>query len=144
MVHKPTTSDITFQSSASISAGQFVCVTQDYEPTADGTPRIGPALAVGRMTLPSHLVEGGAKGKVLTLLHAWKDQLWEMGGVEKSPRPRLFQGSPSGEEDTDEESADEETEGTTGIRPKISGDSDTPKELSREGVHSRGMNKSRY
>jgi hypothetical protein len=90
------------------------------------------------MTLPSDLVEGGTKGKALTLLHAWKDQLWEMGGAEKPPRPRLLQGSLNGE-DTDEEWTDEEVEAAAATQSKTLKSGDTPKGLSREGVHVQTM-----
>jgi hypothetical protein len=133
-VYGLTTLEITFQPSTSLSVGQLVCITQAYEPTTNGTPRIGPALAVGLMTLPSDLVEGGTKGKALTLLHAWKDQLWEMGGAEKPPRPRLLRGSLNGE-DTDEEWTDEEVEAAAATQPKTFTSGDTSKGLSREGVH---------
>ena len=89
---------VRFQPSASIHAGQLVCITHDYESTSKGTPRVGPALVVGRMALPSDLVKRGAKGKALMLLHAWKDELWKMGGEKRPPRPRLLQVSPNVEE----------------------------------------------
>jgi len=130
--------DISFQPSASLSVGQLVCITQDYAPTANGISRAGPALAVGRMAIPSDLMEGGAKGKALTLLHTWKDKLWEMGGEEKPPRPRLLRDGPDGEEDTDEEKSDEEAETTAKTPPKAFGNVDTPKELSREGAFRKG------
>ena len=147
MIHKPITSDITFQPSASLSVGQLVCIIQDYEPTASGTPRIGPALAVGRMTLPSRVVEGGTKGKALTLLHAWKDKLWEIGGGERPPRPRLLRGSPDGENDitvrfihSNQESTAGGTGGTAETQPKTFENGDALRELSREGPHSQTMN----
>ena len=127
--------EISFQHPSSLPAGQLVCITQDYAPTANGIPRIGPALAVGRMELPSHLVEGGTKGKALTLLHAWKDQLWTMGGQEKPPRARLLNGEPNEEEDTDEEWTGEEIEAVAETQPENVDDSGTPKELSPEGVY---------
>ena len=138
------TSEITFQPSTSISAGQLVCITQDYEPTANGTPRVGPALAVGRMDLPSDLVEGGTKGKALTLLHAWKDRLWEIGGEERPPRPRLLQDSPNDEDDTDEEWTDERAHAAAEAQHQTPGNGDTPRELSREGTHFRRVNYGRY
>ena len=126
--------EIAFQAATSLSVGQLVCIIQDYGPTANGTPRVGPALAVGRMALPSDLVEGGTKGKALTLLHAWKDQLWEMGGGERPPRPRLLHGSLNKEEDTDEERIDGEVEAVAETQPTAFGNEDTPKELTGEGA----------
>lgn len=92
------------------------------------------------MTLPSDLVEGGTKGKALTLLHAWKDQLWEMGGEERPPRPRLLRGGSGGEGDTDEEWVGEESETAVGTQSEIFKNENTPRELSREGERSGGMN----
>ena len=94
--------EIRFPPSISLSAGQIVCIAHDYESTPKGTPRVGPPLAVGYMTLPSVSVKRGTKGKVLMLLHAWKDELWKMGGEGTPPRPRLLQGSPNREEGDDE------------------------------------------
>lgn len=94
--------EIKFPRSTSILAGQLVCIAHDYEPIREGTRRVGPPLAVGRMTLPSVSVKRGTKGKFLTLLHAWKDELWKMGGEGAPPRPRILQGSPNMEEDNDE------------------------------------------
>ena len=91
------------------------------------------------MAIPSDLVEGGTKGKALTLLHAWKDQLWEMGGEQRPPRPRLLQGNPNEEDDTDEEWNDEESEAGAETQSEIVENGDAPKELSREGRYSRGM-----
>jgi len=94
--------EIIFPPSVSLSAGQLVCIARDYEPISEGTYRVGPPLAVGRMTLPSASAKRGTKSKVLTLLHAWKDELWKMGGEGRPPRPRVFQGSPNTEEVNDE------------------------------------------
>lgn len=80
-------------------------------------------------------MEGGAKGKALTLLHAWKDNLWEMGGEERPPRPRLLRDGLNGEEDADEEKSDEEVETAVKTPSETFGNGDTPKELSREGVY---------
>ena len=85
------------------------------------------------MALPSHLVEGGTKGKALTLLHAWKDQLWIMGGEEKPPRPRLLDGTANGEDDSDEW-ASEEVEEVAEFQPENSGHEDAQRELSSEGA----------
>lgn len=85
------------------------------------------------MALPSHLVEGGTKGKALTLLHAWKDQLWIIGGEERPPRPRLFDGTANGEDDSDEWASDE-VEAVAELQPENSGSEDTQRELSPEGV----------
>ncbi|KAF9649472.1 hypothetical protein BDM02DRAFT_3230271 [Thelephora ganbajun] len=123
-----------FQPSASLSIGRLVCITQDYAPTASGKLRVGSALAVGRMALPSHLVEGGTKGKALTLLHAWKDELWVMGGEERPPRPQLLEDNLDGEDDTVEEWSSEEVEAAAETQLEIIGDGDTPKGLSREEV----------
>lgn len=101
---------------------------------ANGTARVGPALAVGRMALPSDLVEGGTKGKALTLLHAWKDKLWKMGGEERPPRPKTLQVNLNGGEDSDEEQTDEEVETVVKTQPGTFRNEDIPKELSREGV----------
>ena len=90
------------------------------------------------MDLPSDLVEGGTKGKALTLLHAWKDQLWEMGGEEKPPGPRLLQGGMGEEDDTDEEGTDDESEAAAEVQSKIVENKGVPKELSQEGAYPRG------
>lgn len=90
------------------------------------------------MDLPSDLVEGGTKGKALTLLHAWKDQLWEMGGEEKPPGPRLLQGGMGEEADTDEEGTDDESEAAAEVQSKIVENKGVPKELSQEGAYPRG------
>jgi len=99
------------------------------------------------MDLPSDLVEGGTKGKALTLLHAWKDQLWEMGGEEKPPRPRLLQGGmdeedETEEDDTDEEGTCDESKAAAEMQPEIVKNGSVPKELSQEGAYPRGMCKS--
>lgn len=88
------------------------------------------------MILPSDLVEGGTKGKVMDLLHAWKDQLWQIGGEESPPRPRLLHGSLNGEEDdSDEEWMGEEVGEAAMARPEPLKNGDTPKELSQEGAY---------
>ena len=89
------------------------------------------------MALPSDLVAGGTKGRTLTLLHAWKDQLWEMGGGESPPGPRLLHGSLNKEEETDEKWINEEVEAAVAMQPMAVGNEDTPKELTREGTYSR-------
>jgi hypothetical protein len=132
MVYKPVTSDIAFQPSASLSVGQLVCIVRGNKPTANGTPPVGPALAVGRMAVTSRLAKGGTKGKALTLLHASKDRLWEMGGETKPPRPRLPQGTLNREKGI--------KGGATSAQPKISRNGVPPKELSREGAHSQTVN----
>jgi hypothetical protein len=129
---------ISFQPSASLSAGQLVCITQSYERRTNGTPLIGSALAVGRMAIPSDLVEGGTKGKAIILLHAWKDQLWEMGGEERPPRPRFLRGSLNEADDTDEEWTGEESGATAEMQLEIIENGDTPKELSQEGMFRAG------
>jgi len=91
VVPEPATSEITFQPSTSLSAGHLVCITQGYRPALNGIPRVGPALAVGRMNLPGDLMEGDTKGQVLTLLHVWEDR--KMGDNETPPVPRLLRGS---------------------------------------------------
>ena len=85
------------------------------------------------MDLPSHLVEGGTKGKALTLLHAWKDQLWVTGGEERPPRPRLLDGTANGEDDN-EGWASEEIEEVAEFQPENSGCEDIQRELSPEGA----------
>lgn len=100
-----------------------------------GRSRVGPALAVGRMLFPSHVIEGGKKGKVLTLLHAWKDQLWVMGGEERPPRPRLLNASPDEEDDGEEEWESEEFEADAESQSESSSDGGTPKSLSPEGAY---------
>lgn len=94
------------------------------------------------MVLPSDLVEGGTKGKALTLLHAWKDQLWEMGGEERPPRPRLLRGGLDEADDSGEERTGEESEGDAETQSSIVEDS--PKELSREGTYSWRMHERYY
>ena len=78
------------QHSPSLSVGQLVCVTQ-YYPAVNGTPQIGPALAVGYMALTSDQVRGSGKGKAVNIVHTWKDHLWEMGGKEDPPAPRVIE-----------------------------------------------------
>lgn len=79
---------VVVQRSPSLSIGQLVCVTQ-YYPTVDGVPRIGPALAVGHMALRGDQIGGPGKGKAVNIVHTWKDHLWEMGGKEDPPAPRV-------------------------------------------------------
>jgi translation initiation factor 2D len=86
------------------------------------------------MVLPSHLIEGGTKGKALTLLHAWKDQLWAMGGEEHPPGPRLLGASQDEEDDADEERASDEVDAAAEMQSESSGKGDTPKKLSPEGA----------
>ena len=90
------------------------------------------------MILPSHLVEGGTKGKGLTLLHAWKDQLWVMGGEEIPPRARLVEISSDEEDDTDEEWEGEEAEAAAETQSDSSGDGDASRQLSPEGMYPKG------
>lgn len=78
------------QHSPSLSVGQLVCVTQ-YYPAVNGTPQIGPALAVGHMALAGNQVGGSGKGKAVNIVHTWKDHLWEMGGKEDPPAPRVIE-----------------------------------------------------
>jgi len=130
--------EIKFQPSASLPVGQLVCITQEYEPTKGGTARVGPALAVGRMVISSDLVEGGKKGKALTLLHAWKDQLWEMGGGEKPPRPQLLQGNLNKVDDAYGERIGERSEADVKTQSKMIENGDSSKGLSREGVFLEG------
>ena len=111
-------------------------MTQDYEHTAGGTPHVSPALAVARMALSSHMVEGGTRGRALTLLHAWKDRLWATGGGANPPG--LLEGSLNGEGDNDEEWTDEEVEAATGTQAKGTSNEDTSKRLSPEGAYRRG------
>jgi len=100
----------------------------------DRTVRVGPALAVGRMVIPSDLVERGKKGKALTLLHAWKDQLWEMGGGEKPPRPQLLQGNLNKEDDTDRERTGGRNETDAKPQSKIFENEGSLRGLSQEGM----------
>lgn len=79
---------VVVQHSPSLSVGQLVCVTQ-YYPAVDGAPRIGPALAVGHMALGGDQIGGSGKGKAVNIVHTWKDHLWEMGGKEDPPAPRV-------------------------------------------------------
>jgi len=69
----------------------------------------------------------------MDLLHAWKDQLWKIGGEGSPPRPRVLRGSLD-KGDDDEEWTDEDVEAAVVMEPKILKEGDTPKELSREGV----------
>lgn len=81
---------VVVQHSLSLSVGQLVCVTQ-YHPPVNDAPQIGPALAVGHMTLPGDQVGGTGKGKAVNIVHTWKDHLWEMGGKEDPPAPRVVE-----------------------------------------------------
>jgi len=123
---------ISFRESTPIPKGKLVCITQDYEHTAGGTPRVSPALAVARMALPSHMVEGGTRGRALTLLHAWKDQLWVIGG--KANPPGLLDGSSNGEDINDKEWTDKKAEAATSTQAKGTSNEVTPKGLSPEEV----------
>jgi len=76
------------QHSPSLSVGQLVCVTQ-YYPAVNGAPQIGPGLAVGHMAFTGDQVRGSGKGKAVNIIHMWKDHLWEMGGKEDPPAPRI-------------------------------------------------------
>lgn len=125
--------EIKFPRSTSLSAGQLVCIARDYEPTPEGTHRVGPPLAVGRMTLPSVSVKRSTKGKFLTLLHAWKDELWKMGGEERPPRPRLLQGNLNMEEE------EEGVEAAPVIPRKRTGGGGTRRKRPQRGSYSRWM-----
>lgn len=78
------------QHSPSLSVGQLVCVTQ-YYPPVNGVPQIGPALAVGYMTLSGDQVGGTGKGKAVNIVHIWKDNLWEKGGKGDPPAQRVVE-----------------------------------------------------
>ena len=78
------------QHSPSLSVGQLVCVTQ-YYPAVNGAPQIGPALAVGHMALTGDQVRRSGKGKAVNIVHTWKDNLWEMGGKEDPPAPKVIE-----------------------------------------------------
>ena len=78
------------QHSPSLSVGQLVCVTH-YYPAVNGALQIGPALAVGHMALASDQIGGSGKGKAVNIVHTWKDHLWEMGGKEDPPAPRVIE-----------------------------------------------------
>lgn len=114
-------------------------ITQSYEPRTNGAPRVGSALIVGRVAIPSDLVEGGTKGKALALLHAWKARLRDrnIDGEERLPRPRLFRGSPS-EDDTRDEWAGKESKVIARAQSKIVENGDAPKKLS-QGAYSRRL-----
>jgi hypothetical protein len=45
-----------------------------------------PAMAVGKMTMTSDLVEKTDKGKAVLTLHSYGDMLWERGGKGEPPR----------------------------------------------------------
>lgn len=111
---------VVVQHSPSLSVGQLVCVTQ-YYPAVNGALQIGPALAVGRMALTSDRIGRSEKGKAVNIVHVWKDHLWEMGGREDPPAPRVIElsqktdsevgdGSRSGDPDAPAET----TSGSTG------------------------------
>lgn len=78
------------QHSPSLSVGQLVCVTQ-YYPHVNGAPQIGPALAVGRMALAGDQIRSVGKGKAVNIIHTWKDHLWELGGKDDPPPPRVIE-----------------------------------------------------
>ena len=119
-----------------------MCVTQDYEPTAGGTPRVGSTLAVARMALPSNRVNENTKGRVLMLIHAWKDQLWTIGGEVRPLRPRLIDGSLDEGDDTDEEWSGEEIEAAAEAWSESTSDEGIHKELSPGGACQRGTDES--
>lgn len=62
------------------------------------------------MNFPSDLVKGGTRGRALTLLHAWKDQLWEIGGKAEPPRPRSLRERPNRKDNSDEKLTEEKAE----------------------------------
>lgn len=130
----PFLSEINFKPSASILAGKLVCIAHEYEPTASGKSRVGPALAVARMIYPSEAVKMGKKGKALTLLHAWKDQLWVKGGEVRPPRPQILKAGTNEVDDVDEEWTDEDDESDGGMWSEGSSQGG-PKELSPEGAY---------
>ena len=117
----------------------------------NGTPRIGPALAVGHMVLTSDQVRGSGKGKAVSIVHTWKDHLWEMGGKDDPPAPRVVEfnqkmddeagaeGSPSGTPDVPAETVIESS-GEGFSQPQGESPATPPKEetnpLSRQGKFS--------
>ena len=107
------------QHSPSLSVGQLVCVTQ-YYPAVNGSPQIGPALAVGHMALTSDQVRGAGKGKAVNIVHTWKDHLWEMGGREDPPAPRVIE-------------FNQRTDSEVGAEVSASGDPDALAGLKPEG-----------
>jgi len=107
------------QHSPSLSVGQLVCVTQ-YYPAVNGSPQIGPALAVGHMALTSDQVRGAGKGKAVNIIHTWKDHLWEMGGKDDPPAPRVVE-------------LNQKIDSEAGSEGSASGDSDAPAEPKQGG-----------
>ena len=136
------------QHSPSLSVGQLVCITQ-YYPPVNGAPQIGPALAVGHMALASDQVRGVVKGKAVNIVHTWRDHLWEMGGKEDPPVPRVIgldqgtesevcgEGSPSGDPDAPVETTSE-SPGEGPSQPQDESPAMSPKEeinpLSHQGI----------
>ena len=57
----------------------------------NGAPQVGPALAVGHMNLPGDQIGSAGKGKAVNIVHIWKDHLWEIGGKEDPPAPRVIE-----------------------------------------------------
>ena len=88
---------------------------------------------------PSDLVDGGTKGKALNLLHAWKDQLWQIGGEQSPPTPRLLHCNPKGEEEK-EKRTDEDVEVAAVMQSRTLKSGGTLKGFSREGVYFRPTN----
>lgn len=78
------------QHSPNLIVGQLVCITQ-YHSGVNDVPQIGPALAVGYMALTGDQVRGSGKGKAVNIVHTWKDHLWEKGGKEDPPAPRIVE-----------------------------------------------------
>jgi len=107
------------QHSPSLSVGQLVCVTQ-YYPAANGSPQIGPALAVGHMALTSDQIRGAGRGKAVNIVHTWKDNLWEMGGKDDPPAPRVVE-------------LNQKTDSEVGSEVSVGGDPDVPTEPKPEG-----------
>jgi len=81
----------------------------------------------------------------MDLLHAWKDQLWQIGGEEAPPRPRLLHGSLNGGgDDSDEDCANEGVEAVATMQQEALRNGETSKKLSQEGAYSKRVNGSRH
>lgn len=55
------------------------------------------------MVLPGDQVRGVGKGKAVNIVHTWKDHLWEIGGKEDPPAPRVIELNQNSGADLNEE-----------------------------------------
>lgn len=73
------------------------------------------------MALTSDQIREAGKGKAVNIVHTWKDHLWEMGGKDDPPAPRVVE-------------LTQKTDSETGGEGISSDDLDTPAESKPEGL----------